>query len=80
MVFAGLILATCITWWLGSASSLRGGAFGVAAILTILIAFAKIYFIGREFMELRLAPPALRIAFNIWVGGVAVAAAALVVV
>jgi hypothetical protein len=80
VVFAGLVLATCITWWLGSASSLMGGAFGLAATLTILIAFAKIYFIGRDFMELRDAPLVLRIVFTLWVSVVAAAAAALVVV
>jgi hypothetical protein len=80
VVFAGLVVATCITWWLGSVSSLTGGALGLAATLTILIAFAKIYFIGRDFMELRLAPRALRIAFTLWVSVVAAAAVALVVV
>jgi hypothetical protein len=80
VVFAILVVATCVTWWLGSVSSLTGGALGLAATLTILIAFAKIYFIGRDFMELRNAPPALRIVFTLWVGVVAAAAAALVVV
>jgi hypothetical protein len=80
VVFAILVVATCVTWWLGSVSSLTGGALGLAATLTILIAFAKIYFIGRDFMELRDAPPALRIVFTLWVGVVAAAAAALVVV
>jgi hypothetical protein len=51
----------------------------VAAVLTILIAFAKIYFIGRDFMELRSAPSSLRTAFNVWVVAVAVAAIALVI-
>jgi hypothetical protein len=78
-VFAGLILATCITWWLGSESTLTGGGFGVAATLTILIAFAKVFFIGRDFMELRTAPFVLRAVFTLWVGAVAVAAIALVV-
>jgi hypothetical protein len=80
VVFAGLVVATCITWWLGSVSSLTGGAFGLAATLTILIVFTKIYFIGRDFMELRDAPLVLRSVFTLWVGVVAIAAAALVVV
>jgi preprotein translocase subunit SecY len=78
VVFAGLVVATCITWWLGSRSSATG--VGPAAALTVLIAAAKIYFIGRDFMELRSAPSVLRAAFNVWVGVVAVAAIALVVV
>ena len=80
VVFAGLVVATCVTWWLGSGSSRAGNGLGLAATLTIVIAFAKIYFIGRDFMELRSAPPGLRAAFNVWVGAVAVAAVALVVV
>jgi hypothetical protein len=80
VVFAGLIVATCITWWLGSGSSPTGSGLGLAATLTVLIASAKIYFIGRDFMELRSAPLSLRTAFNVWVVAVAVAAIALVVV
>jgi hypothetical protein len=80
VVFAGLVVATCMTWWLGSRPSPTDNASGLAAVLTILIAFAKIYFIGRDFMELRSAPLGLRAAFNVWVGAVAVAAVALVVV
>jgi hypothetical protein len=80
VVFAGLVVATCITWWLGSGSSQTRSGLGLAATLTVLIASAKIYFIGRDFMELRLAPSVLRAAFSVWVGAVAVAAIALVVV
>ena len=80
VVFAGLVVATCVTWWLGSRSSPTGDGLGLAAMLTVLIASAKIYFIGRDFMELRSAPSILRTAFNVWVGVVAIAAIALVVV
>ena len=79
-VFAGLVVATCITWWLGSESSVTGGGFELAATLTILIAFTKIIFIGADFMELRAAPAGLRTVFITWVGVVAAAAIALVVV
>jgi hypothetical protein len=80
VVFAALVAATCITWWLGSGSSRTGAGLGLVATLTVLIASAKIYFIGRDFMDLRSAPSTLRIAFNVWVGAIAVAAIALVVV
>ena len=80
VVFAGLVVATCITWSLGSRPSPTDNASGLAAVLTILIAFAKIHFIGRDFMELRFAPSVLRAAFNVWVGAVAVTAVALMVV
>ena len=79
-VFAGLVVATCGAWWLGSDSALTGSGLGLAATLTILIAFAKIFFIGRDFMELHAAPTILRSTFGIWVGVVAAAAIALVVV
>lgn len=79
-VFAGLVLATCITWWLGSESGWLGGGFDVAATLTILIAFVKIAFIGADFMELRAAPIILRTVFFAWVVVFAVAATAMVVV
>lgn len=79
-VFAGLVLATCVTWWLGSESTLTGGGFELAAPLTIVIAFTKISFIGGDFMELRAAPLFLRTVFLTWVGVVAAAAIALVVV
>ncbi|WP_173010172.1 cytochrome C oxidase subunit IV family protein [Mycolicibacterium sp. P9-64] len=80
VVFVGLVLATCATWWLGSESTPTGGGFELAATLTIVIAFAKIFFIGRDFMELHAAPTILRSAFAVWVGVVATAAVALVVV
>lgn len=79
-VFAGLVLATCLTWWLGSGSSVLGGGFEVAATLTILIAFVKIFFIGSDFMELRAAPAILKAVFSIWVVVVAAAAVTLVVI
>ncbi|HEX7827200.1 MAG TPA: cytochrome C oxidase subunit IV family protein [Mycobacterium sp.] len=80
VVFAGLVVATCVTWWLGSESSLTGDGLGLAPTLTILIALAKVYFIGRDFMELRAAPRILRAAFNVWVGVFAAAAAAAALV
>ena len=79
-VFAGLVLATCITWALGSTSRLTGAGFDVAATLTIVIACAKIFFIGSDFMELRAAPLALRAVCSVWVFVFACAAIGLVVV
>lgn len=78
-VFAGLVLATCLTWGLGSTSRLTGAGFAVAATLTLVIAFAKIAFIGSDFMELRAAPRVLRTLFFVWVVVVAGAAIGLVV-
>jgi hypothetical protein len=79
-VFAGLVVATCVTWWLGSESSLTGGRFELAAVLTISIACTKIFYIGADFVELRAAPAVLRTVYITWVGVFAAAAIALVVV
>jgi Prokaryotic Cytochrome C oxidase subunit IV len=79
VVFACLVIATCVTWWLGSGHGLSGGALRFAVGVTIVIAFAKIYFIGQDFMELRHAPTALRAAFAAWVLVISVAAVGLYV-
>ncbi|MDX1888928.1 cytochrome C oxidase subunit IV family protein [Mycolicibacterium sp. 050158] len=79
VVFAGLVLATCITWALGSTARLTGAGFDVAATLTIVIAGAKIFFIGTDFMELRAAPVVLRAVFVMWILGFACTAIGLVV-
>lgn len=68
IVWAGLVLATLASWWLGVES---GGAPGdgasVATAAVIVIAFAKIRFVGRHFMELRGAPRVLRLALDAYV-------------
>ena len=79
-VFVGLVLATCVTWWLGSDSTLASRGFELAATLSILIAFVKIFYIGADFMELRAAPVILRTVFLTWVGVFAAVAIAMVVV
>jgi hypothetical protein len=79
VVFACLVIATCVTWWLGSGHGLSGGTLRFAVAATIVIAFAKIYFIGQDFMELRHAPTALRAAFATWVIVISLAAVGLYV-
>jgi Prokaryotic Cytochrome C oxidase subunit IV len=78
-VFASLVIATCVTWWLGSQHSHTGQGLRIAVVMTVSIAFAKIYFIGQDFMELRHAPRGLRAAFAVWVIVVGGAAAGLCV-
>jgi hypothetical protein len=62
-VWAFLVLATLI-----SVESVGLGANSqpLATALITLIAFVKVRFIGLEFMELRHAPPWLRLAFEGW--------------
>ena len=79
VVFACLVIATCVTWWLGSGHSLSGAALRLSVAATIVIAFAKIYFVGKDFMELRHAPTALRTAFSTWVIVISLAAVGLYV-
>jgi hypothetical protein len=79
LTWAGLVLATVVSWWLGG----RPGSVvpaQVAAGLILVVAYVKIWFVGVEFMELRSAPPWLRRAFTTWlilVGGTTVALAVL---
>jgi hypothetical protein len=65
-VWAGLIVATLLSFELflvPMPSSLDRRFIGVGVIV---IAVLKARFIGLEFMELRHAPTALRVAFEIW--------------
>jgi hypothetical protein len=62
VVWAVLMLATLVSWYLGDGH----GATKLAAVLVIATGFAKVALIGEHFMELRLAPPQLRYAFLGW--------------
>ncbi|MGH7963127.1 MAG: cytochrome C oxidase subunit IV family protein [Candidatus Binatia bacterium] len=72
LVWLGLVVATVVTFWLGSRHPFAGTSVGLAASIAITIGIGKAVFIGLEFMELRHAPPGLRYAFLAWcvvVGG-----------
>ncbi|MFE9322301.1 cytochrome C oxidase subunit IV family protein [Nocardia sp. NPDC052278] len=75
-VWIGLVTATCVTWWFGVDHPLASIGVEFASASAVTIAFAKAFFIGSEFMELRSAPRALRRAFECWV--VVVGAAAVI--
>lgn len=77
VVWFGLVLATCATWWLGAGPSANGQGLHVMVATAIVVAFLKVAFIGNEFMELRDAPTGLRLAFLTWVAVVATAATTL---
>ena len=71
IVWLGLVLATMLSWWLGTDHGFTGAdgrTIGTAIVLAV--AFLKIRFIGMHFMELRTAPLVLRIVFEGWVVGV----------
>ena len=60
-----LVVVTLCSW----ESAAIAGNRHIAATCVLLLAFFKVRLIGLEFMELRTAPPALRVAFEVWVTG-----------
>lgn len=62
IVWAVLMLATLVSWYLGDGH----GATEFAAVSVILTGFLKVWLIGEHFMELRTAPPAMRWAYLAW--------------
>jgi hypothetical protein len=69
LVWVGLMAATCVTTW-GLSKDWFSPA--VAVLGTFLIAAVKVRYVVLDFMELRQAPLAVRIAFEAWPAVVAV--------
>lgn len=63
VVWFVLVAATVASWILGVGHELDDRS---AAISIIVIALAKVCFVGQYFMELRHAPRGLRAVFGIW--------------
>jgi len=59
-----LVAATLTSWWLGAEHALS--SVQAASIVVLAFAFVKVRFVGMYFMDLRLAPTALRAAFEGW--------------
>ena len=76
IVWAGLIIATLAAWLLGIGHEFTPRFSGV---VILVIAFVKVRFIGRYFMELRDAPIPLLGLFEAWVAAVAAGAITLFV-
>ncbi len=67
LVWTLLMIATALSWWLGADSPFFGeNSFAITTGL-MLIAFTKIRFVIRYFMEVRHAPVALRLVCDVWV-------------
>lgn len=62
VVWAILMIATLISWYLGDGH----GATKLAAVLVIVTGFVKVWLVMEHFMELRTAPPQLRLVFSAW--------------
>ncbi|WP_250907677.1 cytochrome C oxidase subunit IV family protein [Nonomuraea sp. NEAU-A123] len=54
--------ATATSWYLGDGHGTRQ----LATVVVLVLAFAKVYLVGRYFMELREAPRALHLLFGGW--------------
>ena len=63
-VWAALVVATLLSWWLGTNHGLNDA--DAASTLILAIAFLKARFVGAYFMDLRRAPPGLRRLFDGW--------------
>ena len=60
VVWAGLVIATLVSWVVGSDH--RTGS--LVALVVLAVAMIKVRFVGLDFMELRRAPLLLRAAFE----------------
>jgi Prokaryotic Cytochrome C oxidase subunit IV len=67
IIWLGLMLAAGLQWWLGTGEHVAGQTVRALVVLTVVVGFTKVYFIGSEFMEIRSAPRALHAAFAAWV-------------
>jgi hypothetical protein len=64
-VWLVLILATALSWQFGHGFGF-GEHYTYASVAIVIIAFIKVRFVFLDFMELRSAPVALRLAFEVW--------------
>jgi hypothetical protein len=62
-----LLLATVLSWWLGSDTPVRSPAAGMLSAISILaVAIIKCRLVIRNYMDVRLAPPWLQRACDGW--------------
>lgn len=62
LVWVTLVAATLLSF-----ESMTLGNADIARAFILVVAFAKVLLVGREFMELRDAPPVLLWSFQAWV-------------
>lgn len=65
-VWAVLVVATCVSWWVGHDRLLGLGITG-SSVAVLVLALVKVRLVGVHFMELRDAPRALRAGFEAYV-------------
>jgi hypothetical protein len=65
-IWVGLVAATLFSW--GSVAHMpAAGKINILTLWVVVIAFVKVRYIGLDFMELRQAPTAYRVCFEVWV-------------
>ena len=62
LVWVALVLATIVSWWLGTDHGLDDAT--AASVVILVIAMLKVRCVGLYFMDLRHAPTALRGVFE----------------
>jgi hypothetical protein len=67
LVWLALVAATCAAWTLGVDHARTSDAVHAGTAFALAVAFAKVLFVGRDFMDLRRAPRPLLWAFQGWV-------------
>jgi cytochrome c oxidase subunit IV len=67
LVWAILVAVTFATFWLGADHPFSNVGVRLASVLALVLALVKVWLIGMDFMEIRQAPRALKIAFEVWV-------------
>ncbi|CDM25270.1 hypothetical protein BN940_14126 [Castellaniella defragrans 65Phen] len=72
-----LVGSTLVGWWLGHAIQTAQAPMRLATAGVLLIAFAKTWLVGYQFMELKHAPWWLRHGFDAWIIAVCAALMAL---
>ena len=74
VVWLGLTIATCLSWWVATDHRMVDARI-LSGVIILVTAFIKIRFVGNYFMELRNAPVALRVFFE----GYCIAVSALII-
>ena len=72
-----LVAATGLSWWMGAGSGGPGSDFRLVSTVLIAVAFIKVRFVLRYFMEVRTAALPLRLLADAWVFSVCAAVLAL---
>ena len=67
LVWAGLMLATVVSWATGPDHGAATHGAQAGAVVALALAMIKVRYVALDFMEVRSAPPALRWGMEAWV-------------